>query len=805
MSMRPRWQKVLSDLWKNKSRSLLIISSIAVGLLAIGVIANLYFELNRDMTASFKSINPANIQFSTSLIDKDMIDHIRRLDGVKAVEGAREFTMQIRAADGSWAGIDVQSKDYKTAQIGLTTVLEGSKIPQKNQIVLSNNQIGALGLKVGDVAILQDTNGDQYQLKIVGIVQDQMIGTTGITGGYFIANTRGFVDHDTLSKLKVALPDSYNKLYITVKGDAGNKSLLTQIGSVIHKDLENNGVTIISFSTRVPTNHPNVDLVNAIVGLLFMLSFLIVFLSGFLITSSLQFLLAQQMQQVGVMKSIGATRRQIIVLYLAMIAIFGLTAFGIVLPLTSSATVLIMTYMATRINFIYTGYHLNLVVMLIQVFLALVVPLLAGAFPILKGTGLSVQEALSGIQQQATEMSQNWIDKQIERIKGLARPNLIAVRNVFRNKGRLILTLVTLTLAGAVFISVFSVRVSFLNYVSQMSRYFLADLNISLSNSYRVDEIKQILSTNSEIKYAEPWSGARASLINPDGSTGDSVSFTAMPNGSVLIKPILIEGRWLDARDQNAIVLNDQFKSRFPDLKVGDTIKLKVNDHDSKWVVIGFFRLVGKLGGLDSYVNMDYFLSLPGQVQGQASVFRVVAKDDLTPQQQSQLAADVQKLLESHNIQVSGITTGSFINESAANGFSVLVAVLMILAILIALVGSIGLTGTMSMNIMERTREIGIMRSIGASDQMLVRMVLIEGLLIGWTSWVFGALLSIPISKFMSASLTLSLFGSQSSFVISIAGFIIWFAVVSILSVLASLTPAQKATRLTIREVLAYE
>jgi putative ABC transport system permease protein len=202
---------------------------------------------------------------------------------------------------------------------------------------------------------------------------------------------------------------------------------------------------------------------------------------------------------------------------------------------------------------------------------------------------------------------------------------------------------------------------------------------------------------------------------------------------------------------------------------------------------------------------MDYFLSLPGQVQGQASVFRVVAKEALTPQQQTQLAADAQKLLESHNIQVSGITTGSFINESAANGFSVLVAVLMILAILIALVGSIGLTGTMSMNIMERTREIGIMRSIGASDKVLVRMVLIEGLLIGWTSWVFGALLSIPISKFMSASLTLSLFGSQSSFVISIAGFIIWFAVVSILSVLASLTPAQKATRLTIREVLAYE
>ena len=434
----------------------------------------------------------------------------------------------------------------------------------------------------------------------------------------------------------------------------------------------------------------------------------------------------------------------------------------------------------------------------------MIVPQLAAIVPILKGTRLSVQEALSGIQQQVPT-GETKLDHFLAGLKGITRPNLIAIRSVFRNKGRLLLTLITLSLGGAVFISVFSVRVSFNEYITQLSQYFLADLNITLSTTERVQKIEQMLFSNPEVKYVEAWSGARASVINTDGSAGDNDNFIAVPNDSDLIDPIMISGRWLDPRDQNGIVLNDQFQSRFPNLKVGDTITLMVNDKETDFVVIGFFQFAGKLGGLASYVNLDYFNTLPGQVQNQAAVYRVVAKDQLDAAAQKRLASDVQGMLESNKIQISSITTASRINEASADGFSILTTFLLILAILIALVGSIGLTGTMSMNIMERTREIGIMRSIGASDRVLIRMVLIEGLIIGWLSWGLGALFSFPISVIMSNSITQALFGSPSSLGFSVTGFLIWFVVVSILSILASITPARSATRLTIREVLAYE
>lgn len=802
--IRPRWQKVLSDLWKNKSRSLLTIASIAVGLLAIGVITSLYFIMNQDMSNGFHAINPANIQIQTGLFDHDLVDHIKRMDGVASVEPAREANLQIKTAAGNWNPINLQSKDYKKAEIGKLIVLEGTAVPQKGQIVLATNHLRDLDVKLGGYVSIQNSKGDIYSLQVVGIVQDQMIGTSGAAGGFFASDEWGYVSDATLGKLGVPYYKNSNTLYITVNSSVTDSASIKAIGENIRKDLEDNGYSIYRFTSRGSYDHPNKDLVNAIVVILLLLTFLIVFLSGFLITNTLQFLMNEQIEQVGIMKSIGATQKKIIQIYMALIGIFGLIAFGLAVPITNFLTDRLMIYLSDKVNFTYFGQRLSSPVLIIQITLAMIVPQLAATWPIIKGTRISVQEALSGIQQQ-TENREWRVERFIARLKSVTRPIKIALRNVFRSKVRLILTIVTIALAGAVFISVFNCRVSFNEYINQLSHYFLADLNISLAESRRIDEVKQTLYASPEVKYVEAWSGTRVPMIRADGSTGDDINIMAVPNDTTLVKPILIEGRWLDPRDQNAIALNDQFHNLFPNVKVGDTIHLKINDRDTDWVVVGFFQMAGKLGGYIGYVNLDYFDSLPGMVHNRSAVYRVVAKEVLDGQGQKQFAVRIQAMLEQSGFNVSSISTGSRITEASTNGFNILTTVLLILAVLIALVGSIGLAGTMSMNVMERTREIGIMRAIGASDRVLMKMVMIEGLTIGCIGWLAGALLSFPISVMLSNAITLALFGASSQLGYSITGFVIWLAVDLGLSVIASITPARSATRLTVREVLSYE
>jgi putative ABC transport system permease protein len=127
------------------------------------------------------------------------------------------------------------------------------------------------------------------------------------------------------------------------------------------------------------------------------------------------------------------------------------------------------------------------------------------------------------------------------------------------------------------------------------------------------------------------------------------------------------------------------------------------------------------------------------------------------------------------------------------------------MAVLTAVVGSIGLMGTMGMNVLERTREIGVMRAIGAVDREIVKSVVVEGLMIGLISFAAACVISIPISFILLRIISEALVGTVMDLQITPAGFTIWLVTVVVLSMVASLWPARGASRLTIREVLAYE
>jgi putative ABC transport system permease protein len=111
----------------------------------------------------------------------------------------------------------------------------------------------------------------------------------------------------------------------------------------------------------------------------------------------------------------------------------------------------------------------------------------------------------------------------------------------------------------------------------------------------------------------------------------------------------------------------------------------------------------------------------------------------------------------------------------------------------------------MSLNVLERTREIGVMRAIGASDGAVLRIVVVEGVIIGVLSWLIGTLLALPLSRFLSDMVGRSIMEADLSYTFSTQGALLWLALVIILATLASSWPARNATRVTVRDVLAYE
>jgi putative ABC transport system permease protein len=802
--MPPRWHKIVSDLTSHRVRSLLVIASIAVGLFAIGLITTVYVILSEDIRAGYAALNPANIQVFGSPFDDEFVAHVGRMPEVADAEGAWNTSLQIRTTGGEWKPISIKAQDYADEEgpIARPVLLEGTWPPEDEEIAIDVNKLDDTGAQLGDEVAIKLPSGTIRHLRLTGIVQDQTIGASGGEGGFFLAGIQGYIPTDILPWLEQ--PDGFNTLYATVVEGGDDQDAIRAVADTILDAFYQNGIESSGSVVRLSEEHPTASYVDAMAAVMFLLGFLVVFLSAFLITNTLSALLNQQVEQIGVMKTYGASRGQIVGLYMVLILVFSLIALAIAIPLSHQASLAMLTYLAREINFRLANFRVIPLSIIIQAAIALLVPQLAGSIPIVQGTRISVRAALSGTASAQVEHD-GFLYRQLARIRGLSRPVLISLRNTLRRRGRLLLTLLTLTLGGATFIATFNVRNSIESYVDRVSQYLLADVNLALDRPYRLEHVTADLRQVPGVATVEGWGGTIANVVTAAGKPGETLQLVAPPAGSSLVKPLLLEGRWLLPEDGNAITLSELFQEFYPELEVGDTIRLRSGLDETEWVIVGFFQFAGRSSGLIAYVNYEAFARETG-VYGRSASYRIVGEGEaLTLAEQEALGDRVEARLVAQGYEIADVSAGKSLQESTAEGLNILTTFLLIMSLLMASVGSIGLMGTMSLNVMERTREIGVMRAIGGSNRAIITIVLLEGILIGVISWLLSGAVALVISKQLADVMFQIIFDRNAALAFTVSGNLIWLVLVLVLSVLASVIPAFNASRLTIREVLAYE
>jgi putative ABC transport system permease protein len=248
-------------------------------------------------------------------------------------------------------------------------------------------------------------------------------------------------------------------------------------------------------------------------------------------------------------------------------------------------------------------------------------------------------------------------------------------------------------------------------------------------------------------------------------------------------------------------VINTDLLKNEPDLKVNDSIVLKLNDRETTWYIVGVVK--GVLAGPFAYVNYPYMSSVIRQVGRASRVQVVTAQHDAAFQ--SQIAKALEARFEQSGLRVSASASTETNRARVKAQFNIIVVFLMLMAILLAVVGGIGLMGTMSINVIEQTREIAVMRALGAGDGAVIRIVLAQGLLIGAMSWAIGAILAVPLSIGLSKVVGNAFIRSPLTYTFSASGGVLWLVIVTLLAALASILPARNASRVSVRDALAYE
>jgi len=795
--MRPRWKKVIADFWENKARSLLIIASISIGIFSVGVVGIGYFVIPDSMVTTYLSTNPANIQIQTEPFDENLVKAIQRINRVKDVMGRTTISAKVKNPEsGDWMSFSIIAVDDLSDQrIKILTSASGKTYPDYKEILITESSLETLSVEPGSSILIELSDGTQREIKVAGTVFDY---SSDLAISF---NERiGFTSLETLEYLYQ--PKKYNDLVLTVKGDQNDLKNIEEVARLVSKEIEKSGRRILNQTVNLSTDQPYANYTNAISVIIGFIGIFILILSSALIINTMNALMAQQIRQIGVIKLVGGQRNQIIGMYLALVVFFSLISLMIAIPASAYVGRIMCANILPVLNgklltpdlFIYLPE-----VILIQTIVTLLIPVLSALKPIVQGASIPIHKALTAdLINHATKPGR--FDLWLDNIRSKDGIITLGIRNTFRQKGRLLLTIFTLSLGCAIFISVFNVELSLNKQIERVLQYNQSDIFINMDRNYPVEEINYQLQQVPGVVTSEGWMATSALLKTTN--TTENVLLVGPPQNSRLVKQVVNIGRWVQPGERYTLVVNDAFWNNYPELKPGDQIVLDINGEEDYWTVVGIFHYTGldQKYAFTTHDNLAKILNSPSH----AISYRVVTQEhDLA--YQMKIANIIDEHLTTSGYRVKSITAREEIVKQGLDKIQVLIYVLLFLSVLTGIVGGIGLSGTLSLNVLERTAEIGILRAVGAYDAVITRLVTFESLFIGMTSYIIGILASLPISFVLTNLVNRAIFGAESEFVITPKGIILWFFILIILSLVASYIPARNAARLTIREVLAYE
>jgi len=799
--MASSWRKAIADFWQERTRTALVVLAIALGVTGFTAVMSSYAILTRELNDDFLATNPAAVTLLTDKVDDALLSAVRQTPEVGMVEPRRAVMGKIKSRPAEWKNLELfVINDFNHMQVSTIQREHGAWPPATGEILIERDAFQVAGTRIGEHVTLKMTGGQERSLLVSGGVHDvgqAQARMDNIVYGYITVDTlAGLGEQPYLNELKiVAANDQFDRNH--------NRDVATLVGRAMAKM----GHPVLKTDVPVPGEHPHAQIMGMLLLVMAGFGILVLLLSGVLVVNLLMALMAAQIRQIGVMKAIGGSRWQIARIYFSQSLFLGLASLLVAVPLGLWGGRALCRYLGVFLNFDISSYAVPLWIFLLIAAIGVVVPLLASAYPILKACGISVHDALYDFGVVKNQYRSNWLDQLLAKIF-IKRPAVLyTFRNAFRRRTRLILTLMTLTVAGVFFMSALNVRASMISTLDHLFATRDFDLTVTLANMAPIDAIQNAVHNTTGIKRVETWIGANGNYGPPlsDNTSGNN-KFTVfgLPDQTQMFKPNIVEGRNLLPGETDAIVVNHVLAANIAAIKVGATIKLhiwsdKIGYRENAWRVVGVAR--EPFSNAAAYIPKSYFdSSYPAMGN---NVNMVLTSTDVTAM--NTVKASLEHNLEQQGIHVRGNYTKEEGRDVIDEHMVMIYVFLIIMACIIGGVGGLGLMTTMSLNVLERRREMGVLRAIGASPRTVWLIVAGEGVLIGLMSAVLVLAAAWPISQGLGDMLVGLMLRSVLDFRFDLDGIWIWLALSVVLALTASLVPAWATSKSSVREAIASE
>jgi putative ABC transport system permease protein len=303
------------------------------------------------------------------------------------------------------------------------------------------------------------------------------------------------------------------------------------------------------------------------------------------------------------------------------------------------------------------------------------------------------------------------------------------------------------------------------------------------------------------VAIAEAFRRAGVNLVVDDAGSvavreGRRMLLSGYPARTQLLKLPLREGRWPASSELDAVVINRHVQEAAPGLRLGDEITIKFRERKTKVRVAG---IVEEIGSPVIYAAFPTFENMTGLGDASA-VLRVKTQGD----HQQLVANTLEQALLDARITPSLVNTKSEFRASLEEHFAVVGGVMKMIALASALVGAITLIATVSLGVIERAREIGVIRAIGARPRSVIAIFLVEGGAVALISALVSIVGGIFLARLLNGMAARQLLHVEVPLYVSRVGLGLLSAGV-FLVVLGVWLSVSRILRMSVRDALAYE
>lgn len=783
---RPRWRKLLADAGNERGRLAAMIVAVAVSLAALGTILGGWAVLTREIAVNYLGTAPAEASLELpGGADPALVQRVRELAAVAEADAREVVLARVRVADDWRPLLLFVADDFTDLRLNTFRPIAGAWPPPTGTLLLERSAVSMAEADIGDSLLLQLPRGEPQSVPIRGLVHDP-----GLAPAWQERSVYAYATRATLAAL--AGDPTLHELRVVFRPAPADIAAVERAAESLGRWLIAEGHPVHEIRVPPPRQHPHQRQMVTILILMLSFAALALVLSSVLVANSLAAMLARQIREIGVMKTLGARSAQLAAMYLALVGAIGLASVAVALPLGAIGARAMSTAIAAMLNFDRTDPGVPAWVFAAQALAGLAVPLAIAAIPIARAARISVRAALDshGV---APASLRPWV----ARLPA-------AARSLLRRRARSALTIGLLATAGAMFMMSLAVARAWERNLDKIheSRHYDVEVRFGAAEpTTSVAWTREVAG----VREVEAWGYSPAAIARPgqldvvrtypDRGHG-SFAVLAPPADTTMIDFPLLAGRWLRADDTDAVVLNHVGVAQ-SGARVGDTLLLSIDGVPSPWTVVGVVEEIGAAGV--AYVESGAFARVTGT--SGARVLRVATTATGAGERERILRAIDRTLRARVDLEV--VLPFSELRTAVGDHVIILVRMLVAMAVILATVGLLGLASAMGTSVVERTREIGVMKAIGATGRRIRRLILGEALVIVGVSWVVAVLVSLPLTWLVEDLVGRLGFLAPLPFVVAPAAMLGWLALVTLGGTLATLLPARRAARLTVRAALA--